>query len=165
MADPVHLHPHVAGGTVELREPAPAGLERPTRKGDGQMPSLVDLIADYGDAWNRQDLDTICALHAEGMVFENHNAGERAEGAAVRDHIAMIFANWPDLHFEERSTFVGDDFVVQEWRAHATHSTGVPLTWDGVDIFPFADGKILRKDVYSNASRVVPQQLAAAAAS
>jgi ketosteroid isomerase-like protein len=129
------------------------------------MPSLVDLIADYGDAWNRQDLDAICGLHADGMVFENHNAGERAEGAAVRDHIAAIFANWPDLRFEERSTYVGDDFVVQEWRAHATHSTGVPLTWDGVDIFPFANGKILRKDVYSNASRVVPQQLAAAGTS
>ena len=42
----------------------------------------------------------------------------------MRDHIATIFANWPDLRFEERSTYVGDDFVVQEWRAHATHSTG-----------------------------------------
>jgi len=51
--------------------------------------------------------------------------------------------------------------MVQEWTAHATHSTGVPLTWDGIDIFPFEDGKILRKDVYSNASRLVPQQLAA----
>jgi len=42
------------------------------------MPSLLELIANYGDAWNRQDLDAICALHADGMVFENHNAGERA---------------------------------------------------------------------------------------
>lgn len=125
------------------------------------MPSLLELIADYGDAWNRQDLEAICALHADGMVFENHNAGERAEGDAVRSHIASIFANWPDLRFGERATYVGTDFVVQEWTAHATHSTGVPLTWDGVDIFPFEDGKILRKDVYSNASRLVPQQLAA----
>jgi ketosteroid isomerase-like protein len=126
------------------------------------MRSLLELIAAYGDAWNRQDLDGICALHAEGMVFENHNAGERAEGEAVRDHIASIFANWPDLRFEERSTYVGAEFVVQEWRAHATHSSGVPLTWDGVDIFPFENGKILRKDVYSNASLVVPRQLAEA---
>ena len=125
------------------------------------MPSLLELIAAYGAAWNRQDLDAICSLHAEGMVFENHNAGERADGPAVREHIAAIFANWPDLRFEERSTYAGGDFVVQEWTAHATHSTGVPLTWDGVDIFPFEGEKLLRKDVYSNASRVVPQQLAA----
>ena len=125
------------------------------------MPSLLDLITDYGDAWNRQDLDAICALHADGMVFENHNAGERAEGDAVRDHIGSIFANWPDLRFEERRTYVGADFVVQEWTAHATHTSGTPLTWDGVDIFPFEGEKILRKNVYSNASRLVPQQLAA----
>ena len=142
--------------------PSVTGLEIPTRKGNAKMPSLLDLIVDYGDAWNRHDLDAICALHADRMVFENHNAGERAEGDAVRDHIASIFANWPDLRFEERATYVGDAFVVQEWTAHATHASGVPLTWDGVDIFPFENGKILRKDVYSNASRVVPEQLAAA---
>ncbi len=77
-------------------------------------------------------------------------------------HIASIFENWPDLRFEGRSTYVGEDFVVQEWTAFATHPTGVPLSWEGVDIFPFRDGKILRKDVYSNASRRVPEQLAGA---
>ncbi|MCY7304007.1 MAG: nuclear transport factor 2 family protein [Thermoleophilia bacterium] len=87
--------------------PLKAGLGTPTQKGNGKMPSLADFIADYGDAWNRQDLDAICALHADGMVFENHNAGERAEGEAVRDHIAAIFEYWPDLRFEERATYVG----------------------------------------------------------
>jgi ketosteroid isomerase-like protein len=101
------------------------------------------------------------ALHAPGMVFENHNAGERAEGDAVRAHVATIFENWPDLRFTGRSLYVGDDFVVQEWRAYATHSSGKELTWEGVDLFPFKDGKILRKDVYSNASRRVPEQLGA----
>ena len=94
------------------------------------------------------------------MVFENHTAGERAEGEAVRGHIASIFANWPDLRFAERSRYTGDGFVVQEWTATATHPDGPVISWDGVDIFPFAGDKILRKDVYSNASRRVPEQLA-----
>jgi uncharacterized protein YceH (UPF0502 family) len=122
-------------------------------------PTLEDVIDAYNEAWNRHDLDAIVALHAPGMVFENWNAGERAEGGAVRAHIAQIFANWPDLRFTGRSLYVGDDFVVQEWTAHATHPNGKELTWEGVDIFPFRDGKILRKDVYSNASRRVPEQL------
>jgi taurine dehydrogenase small subunit len=126
------------------------------------MSALNQIIETYNDAWNRHDLDAICGAHAAEMVFENHNAGERAEGGEVRTHIASIFANWPDLRFEGRSTYVGADFVVQEWTAFATHSTGVQLTWEGVDIFPFGDGKILRKDVYSNASRRVPEQLARA---
>ena len=122
-------------------------------------PTLEDLVDAYNEAWNRHDLDGIVALHAPGMVFENWNAGERAEGDAVRDHIAQIFANWPDLRFTGRSLYVGADFVVQEWTAHATHEGGRELTWEGVDIFPFRNGQILRKDVYSNAHRRVPEQL------
>ena len=124
------------------------------------MRELEEVVDAYNEAWNRQDLDAICDAHAPGMVFENHTAGERAEGEAVRGHIASIFANWPDLQFAERSRYTGDGFVVQEWTATATHPDGPVISWDGVDIFPFAGDKILRKDVYSNASRRVPEQLA-----
>ena len=58
---------------------------------------LERIIERYNDAWNAQDLDAIVAFHAPGMVFENHTAGERAEGADVRQHIGNIFASWPDL--------------------------------------------------------------------
>jgi hypothetical protein len=93
------------------------------------------------------------------MVFENHNAGERAEGDAVRAHIGSIFANWPDLRFAGRATYVGDDFVVQEWTATATHPSGKQVSWEGLDVLPFEDGLIKAKIVYSNASRRVPEQL------
>ena len=93
------------------------------------------------------------------MVFENHNAGEHAEGAAVDTHIGRIFENWPDIRFAGRALYVGEDFVMQEWTANASHPGGSVVTWEGVDIFPFIDGKIPRKDVYSNASRRVPEQL------
>jgi ketosteroid isomerase-like protein len=126
------------------------------------MTALEDVISAYNDAWNRQDVEAICSAHAPGMVFENHNAGERAEGDAVHAHIASIFANWPDLRFAERARYAGDGFVVQEWTATATHPQGRVVSWDGVDIFPFDGEKIARKDVYSNASRRVPEQLAEA---
>ncbi|HEV8459488.1 MAG TPA: DUF480 domain-containing protein [Gaiellaceae bacterium] len=122
-------------------------------------PSLEDVIDAYNEAWNKHDLEGIVALHAPGMVFENHTAGERAEGDAVRGHIAEIFENWPDLRFTGRRTYVGDDHVVVEWTAYATHGSGKELTWEGIDVFPIKDGKILRKDVYSNASRRVAEQL------
>jgi uncharacterized protein YceH (UPF0502 family) len=122
-------------------------------------PTLDEVIDAYNEAWNKHDLDGIVALHAPGMVFENWSAGERAEDKAVRGHIAQIFENWPDLRFTGRSLYVGETFVVQEWTAYATHPSGKELTWEGVDIFPFKDGKILRKDVYSNASRRIPEQL------
>jgi ketosteroid isomerase-like protein len=124
--------------------------------GVGERDSAAELehmIERYNDAWNAQDLDAILALHAPGMVFENHTAGERAEGDGVREHIATIFANWPDLSFAGRRLYARDGLVVSEWTATATTPDGRRLTWDGVDVFPCEDGRILRKDVYSAAHR------------
>lgn len=112
------------------------------------------LIESYNDAWNRHDVDAICALHAPGMVFENHTAGERAEGDEVAPHIAQIFANWPDLRFEARRVYATDELAVCEWTASASRD-GRALSWPGVDVFPIRDGLIARKDVYSASGRVV----------
>jgi steroid delta-isomerase-like uncharacterized protein len=108
------------------------------------------LIEAYNAGWNRQDLDALCALHADEIVFENHTAGERVEGAdAVRAHIAGIFERWPTLRFSTRALYPADDFAVCEWTAQAVRADGQQIEWDGVDVFPVRDGKILRKDVYS----------------
>jgi ketosteroid isomerase-like protein len=117
-------------------------------------PSAVRaLIERYNAAWNAQDLDTIDELHDPGIVFHNHTAEERAEGAAaVHEHIAQIFENNPTLRFTARSLHAGDDFAVCEWTA----SPG-SKEWDGVDVFPLRDGKIARKDVYSSSHR--PREL------
>ena len=114
---------------------------------------LERLIERYNEAWNANDLETILSCHAPGMVFENHTAGERAEGDAVRGHIAAIFANWPDLAFSGRRLYARDGLVVSEWTATATAPDGRRLTWDGVDVFPCENGEIVRKDVYSAAHR------------
>lgn len=115
--------------------------------------ALEELIGRYDAAWNAQDVDAIVALHAPGMVFENHTAGERIEGDEVGPHIARIFENWPDLAFRNRRLYARDGVVVSEWTATATDGEGRRLEWDGVDIFPCRDGLILRKDVYSSSHR------------
>ena len=114
---------------------------------------LEGAIERYNDAWNAHDLDAIVSFHAPGMVFENHTAGERAAGDQVREHIAKIFENWPDLAFAGRSLYARHGLVVSEWTATATAPDGRRLTWDGVDVFPCENGLILRKDVYSAAHR------------
>ena len=108
------------------------------------------LLDAYNDAWNRQDVEAIASFHADDVVFENHTAGERAEGAAaVREHIAGIFERWPSLRFSGRRLYVAPEFAVSEWTAAATKPDGTRIEWDGVDVFPLRDGKIVRKDVYS----------------
>jgi steroid delta-isomerase-like uncharacterized protein len=130
---------------------------------------LKAAIDRYNAAWNAHDVEAIASMHAPGMVFENHTAGERAEGEEAAAHIARIFEAWPDLHFETRRLYVRDDLVVQEWTAHATHSTelrrgelrsppsGRRIEWVGMDVIPFADGLIARKDVYSDSVSILRQ--------
>jgi ketosteroid isomerase-like protein len=120
--------------------------------------STRELIDAYNEAWNRQDLDALAIFHAPDIVFENHTAGERVEGAeAVRDHIGRIFERWPTLRFSGRRFYEAADFAVSEWTARATTPEGTLIEWDGVDVFPLRDGKIVRKDVYSSshAPRVI----------
>jgi len=107
----------------------------------------------YNDAWNRQELDALCSFHGDDIVFENHTAGERAEGAdAVRAHISGIFERWPSLRFRGRRLYSAADFAVSEWTATATRLDGTRIEWDGVDVFPLREGKIARKDVYSTSA-------------
>ena len=115
--------------------------------------NVIELIERYNDAWNRQDLGAIHALHHPEIVFDNHTAGERAEGAeAVREHIGRIFENNPTMRFTTRSLQAGEDFAVCEWTLNV-EKDGRKLEWEGVDVFPIREGLIARKDVYSASHR------------
>jgi steroid delta-isomerase-like uncharacterized protein len=131
--------------------------------------SLRETIDAYNDAWNDHDLARIGSMHAPNMVFENHTAGERAEGEDALRHIAGIFESWPDISFQTRRLYVRDDLVVQEWTAIATHvrsltrgdivaePSGRRIEWKGMDIIPFENGKVRRKDVYSDSVSILRQ--------
>ena len=138
--------------------------------GDADSPeALEQAIARYNEAWNAHDLDAIMAMHAPDMVFENHTAGEAAEGDAVREHIGSIFDTWPDINFSTRRLYARDGLVVQEWTATATHTetmrrgdlvaepTGERVSWNGIDVIPFEDGLVKRKDVYSDSVSILRQ--------
>ena len=62
-----------------------------------------------------------------------------------------------------------EDLVVQEWTATATHVTelrrgdivappsGRRIEWNGMDVIPFEDGLVKRKDVYSDSVSILRQ--------
>jgi steroid delta-isomerase-like uncharacterized protein len=137
--------------------------------GDDSAQSLEEAIGRYNQAWNDHDLEAIMSMHAPDMVFENHTAGESAQGEGAREHIGAIFETWPDIHFETRRLYVRDGVATQEWTATATHSktmrrgdlvaepTGRKVEWRGVDVIPYEDGLIKRKDVYSDSVSILRQ--------
>lgn len=148
------------------------GMSSSTSSGDSSTSSGEELrarIDAYNDAWNAHDVQRIAELHAPDMVFENHTAGERAEGEQALAHIAGIFESWPDIEFQTRRLYVREDLVVQEWTATATHlkplsrgdivaePSGRRIEWDGMDVIPFENGKVKRKDVYSDSVSILRQ--------
>jgi SnoaL-like polyketide cyclase len=64
---------------------------------------------------------------------------------------------------------VRDGVVAQEWTATATHRntmrrgelvaepTGKTVRWRGVDVIPFENGLVKRKDVYSDSVSILRQ--------
>jgi steroid delta-isomerase-like uncharacterized protein len=131
--------------------------------------ALRETIVRYNDAWNAHDLDAIMTMHAPDMVFDNHTAGESASGEEARGHIGSIFETWPDIAFSTRRLYVREGLVVQEWTAAATHAktmrrgdlvaepTGERVEWDGLDVIPFEDGLVKRKDVWSDSVSILRQ--------
>jgi len=134
-----------------------------------EIEQLQETIAAYNDAWNAHDVARIGSMHAPDMVFENHTAGERAEGDDALAHIARIFESWPDIEFQTRRLYVRENLVVQEWTASATHvkplsrgdivaePTGARIEWKGMDVIPFENGMVKRKDVYSDSVSILRQ--------
>jgi hypothetical protein len=130
--------------------------------------TVEQLLADYNAAWNRHDLDAICALHTDDMVFHAHVGGPPASGDAnVRGQIGGLFFQWPDLAFETRRLRVFGDLVVQEWTATGTlgirvelgglvaRPGGEPISWDGLDLVTLEACKVKRKESYSDVMTIL----------
>ena len=122
---------------------------------------LEKVIAAYGEAWNSHNVEAILAMHTEDSVFQNHTSGGAGVGKdAIREILKGVFAAFPDIRFDARRTYVRDGLVTQEWTATGTlaipytkgnttvQPTGKKVSWNGVDVIPFAGNLVARKDVY-----------------
>jgi steroid delta-isomerase-like uncharacterized protein len=122
---------------------------------------LEKVIAAYGEAWNSHNVEAILAMHTEDSVFENHTSGGVGVGKdAIREVLKGVFTAFPDIRFDARRTYVRDGVVTQEWTATGTlaipftkgtttvQPTGKKVSWNGVDVIPFAGTLVARKDVY-----------------
>jgi steroid delta-isomerase-like uncharacterized protein len=132
--------------------------------------ALQDFIDRYNAAWNDHDVETIVAMHTDDSVFENHTTGDVNVGKdAIGDAIRGIFTVFPDLEFETRRQYLRDGLVVQEWTARGTHlgkmtraglevePTGKQVEYRGMDVIPVENGKVARKDVYSDSVTLLRQ--------
>lgn len=110
--------------------------------------STQELALRYGQAWAEHDPDAIAALHTEDSVFHMHDIAEPACGRdAVRDAVAGVLEQSPDLRFEPIRVMFGTDHFVTEYEMSGTVD-GKPFACDGADVFTLRDGLVARKDSY-----------------
>jgi ketosteroid isomerase-like protein len=77
-----------------------------------------------------------------------HGAAEAATGREhVRELVVSLFRLVPDLKFEPKRLYSGDDHIVFEYDMSGTFD-GSPFVCDGVDVIAVADGLVTRKDTY-----------------
>jgi len=107
-----------------------------------------ELAMKYSRAWAERDPDAIVSMHTDDSVFHLHNvAGPVCGRAAIRNAVASLFEQSPDLGLARRRVFFGTDHVVSEYEMSGT-AGGKSFACDGVDVFSLRDGCIARKDTY-----------------
>ncbi|SHN47187.1 nuclear transport factor 2 family protein [Cryptosporangium aurantiacum] len=108
----------------------------------------------YHAAWEAKDPEAIAALHTEDSTFALRSGGARVQGrAALRQHFAQIFLEFPNYRSEVDRLLLGDGHWVLEWTMAielpdvdgGTFTARIPLV-DVVDVDE--SGLVTRKDVW-----------------
>lgn len=115
-------------------------------------PTTLTIISQFGDAFNRHDLDAVMALMTDDCVFENTFPapdGARFEGQnQVRAYFAEFFAASPHATFEWEEVTACDEQAIVRWRYRWVETDGTPGHVRGVDILRVRGGQVAEKLSY-----------------
>lgn len=106
----------------------------------------------YDEVWNKGNTDFAFEVFAEGYVRHDLRPGNPPMGPAGQKQIADEFrAAFPDVTQQPDFIFGEGDMVVARWTMQGTNTeqwgkeppTGKFVKISGVNIFRFADGKVV----------------------
>ena len=106
----------------------------------------------YDEVWALGKLEVAEEVFAD--VYERHDfrGGDPGPGPDGQKRIAAAFrAAFPDLTWEVDFLLAEGDFVAGRWTASGTHRgawagvepSGRPMRFSGINVFRFADGKVV----------------------
>ena len=106
----------------------------------------------YEEVWAKGNLDVADELFADGYERHDLRPGDPSPGAKGQKEIAAAFrAAFPDLTWDVDFVIADGEFVAGRWTATGTHlgpwagvaPTQRPMRFSGVNVFRFADGKVV----------------------
>ncbi len=110
-------------------------------------------LKDFGDAWNRHDIDALMSFMTEDCEF-HAVAGPDVMGRsfigknAVREGFQLAWQTFPDAAWVNGVHFVCEDRGVSETTFMGTKADGSRVEARMVDVFTFRDGKIAVKNAF-----------------
>ncbi len=114
-----------------------------------QNEALVRMFVD--EVWNGGNVAAAGDVLARDFALHDTLWGEiRGLDAVKQWWSGVIFASFSEVHMSVEDMFGEGDKVAHRWVTKSTHSgplagvppTGKRLTWTGMSIYRFADGKI-----------------------
>lgn len=111
------------------------------------------MLEDFGDAWNRHDIDALMSFMTEDCEF-HAVAGPDVLGRsfigknAVREGFQLAWQTFPDAAWVNGVHFVCEDRGVSETTFMGTKADGSRIEARMVDVFTFRDGKIAIKNAF-----------------
>jgi steroid delta-isomerase-like uncharacterized protein len=106
----------------------------------------------YAEVWDKGNVSVAREVFASDYLRHDLRPSQALPGPAGQAKIAEDFRRaFPDLRFEVDLVLGEDDLVAARWTATGTHTgpwgslepTGKQATFSGVNIFRFADGKVV----------------------
>ena len=120
---------------------------------------MLNYAQAYRALWGRHDLEGLLALHHSDCELHILGSDPVRSREAIRQVFADLFELIPDLHFEGRHLYAGEDHFVSEWSARGTPKRELSLLGlegtpqgevhcNGTAVFTVRDGLITSKRMY-----------------
>jgi len=105
----------------------------------------------FEEVWNQGALDVADELLAADCIVHTPPNPDTVGTEAFKGMVGMYLAAFPDLQWTTEDIIAEGDKVVIRWTATGTHqgelmsipASGRQVTWTGMTIYRFADGKIV----------------------
>jgi len=114
---------------------------------------LADLVVQFTEAFNRNDLDGVMSFMAEDAVYDEFTGTINHGAAAIRAALVPQFrGDHGTMRFNTEDLFVYDAAgkALIRWQCTLETKRG-PAAWRGLDIIHVVNGRITEKLTYAKA--------------
>jgi ketosteroid isomerase-like protein len=128
--------------------------ERTTEERVAGAAMTPERLAEFGEAWNEQDVDLVMGYMADGCrdraSFGPAPGGASYEGReAVREGVALFFERYPGgTTFEDSRVFLAGDRGAAEWTFACPGSDSKTVRVKGCNLFEFEGKMVKTKDAF-----------------